>query len=191
MSTETMSSPAQAANVKPASTHDLPGEEPALQDLLAERTLAMIGGAPKPEVDRLATAEQAHLARTPAETGTGVEHPASHEAGAGPGPSPERSPTVAGSLGANQEQAHEEVASGAESTPETTEQAKAAPSRESGTPESDATPEQADIPASENANNGQHRAPLQKSTFLLAFPAPSPNAGGQMNGTSNHRGDEE
>lgn len=59
MSTET-SSPAQSANVEQI-------EQAPIQDLLAEKTLAMIGGAPRVEVARLETEAAAQVEKAKAE----------------------------------------------------------------------------------------------------------------------------
>jgi hypothetical protein len=61
MSTDELSSAARAAKVNPATTDSSGDDASALQDVLAQKTLAMLGGAPQPEVDRLATTEKANL----------------------------------------------------------------------------------------------------------------------------------
>jgi hypothetical protein len=83
MSTKSMSSPAQAANAFQNTPEPSPGEAPGLQDLIAEKTLSMIGGAPKEELQRVGNMAQAQLGNGPeADTGGTSDGPAPAALGA-------------------------------------------------------------------------------------------------------------
>jgi len=106
----------------------------------------MIGGAPKPEVDRLATTEQAHLARTTAETSPApaispmAPHNEQHSRdGGNEATALAESPSAVDEYASPANESREVTAPGTESgTPATAEQAEAAPFREGETPEAGA-----------------------------------------------------